>query len=78
MDGKIGIMTQNEVGIEGTDERVNLFDYHVKADTMLIQYSTHDGREEMMKFPLAGFCENYLMQFTKELDFVGLHRVHKG
>lgn len=54
-------MTQNEVGIEGTDERVNLFDYHVKADTILIQYTTPDGREEVMKFPLAGFCENYLL-----------------
>lgn len=60
MDGIIGIMTHNEVGIEGTDERVNLFDYHVKADTILIQYTMSDGREEMMKFPLAGFCENYL------------------
>lgn len=53
-------MTHNEVGIEGTDERVNLFDYHVKADTILIQYTMPDGLEEMMKFPLAGFCENYL------------------
>lgn len=60
MDGIIGIMTQNEVGIEGTDERVNLFDYHVKVDTILIQYTTPDGQEEMMKFPLAGFCEKYL------------------
>lgn len=65
MDGIIGIMTHNEVGIEGTDGRVNLFDYHVKADTILIQYTTPDGREVVMKFPLAGFCENYLMQFTK-------------
>lgn len=61
MDGIIGIMTQNEVGIEGTDERVNLFDCHVKADTILIQYTTPDGREEVMKFPLVGFCENYLL-----------------
>lgn len=60
MDGIIGIMTHNEVGIEGTDERVNLFDYHIKADTILIQYTMPDGREEKMKFPLAGFCENYL------------------
>ncbi len=63
MGGIIGIMTQNEVGIEGTDERVNLFDYHVKADAILFQYTTPDGREEMKKFPLAGSCENYLRQF---------------
>ena len=50
---------------EGTGEKVNLFDYHVKADTILFQYTTPDGRNEVVKFPLAGFCENYLMQFAK-------------
>ena len=28
-------MTANEAQIEGTGEKVNLFDYHVKADTIL-------------------------------------------
>ena len=65
MDGIIGTMTANEAQIEGTGEKVNLFDYHVKADTILFQYTTPDGRDEMVKFPLAGFCENYLMQFAK-------------
>ena len=51
-------MTANEAQIEGTGEKVNLFDYHVKADTP-------DGRNEVVKFSLAGFCENYLMQFAK-------------
>ena len=32
MDGIIGTMTANEAQIEGTGEKVNLFDYHVKAD----------------------------------------------
>jgi len=65
MDGIIGIMARNEVEIEGTDEQVSLFDYHVKADTILFRYATPDGRDEMVKFPLAGFCENYLMQFAQ-------------
>ena len=51
--------------MEGISETVNLFDCHVKADTILFQYTTPDGRNEMVKFPLAGFCENYLMQFVK-------------
>ena len=38
MDGIIGTMTANEAQIEGTGEKVNLFDYHVKADTILFQY----------------------------------------
>ena len=62
MDGIVGIMARNEVGIEGTEEQVSLFDYHVKADTVLFQYTTPDGRDEVVKFPLAGFCENYLVQ----------------
>ena len=70
MDGIIGTMTANEAQIEGTGEKVNLFDYHVKADTILFQYVTPDGRDEMVKFPLAGFCENYLMQFAKELNCI--------
>ena len=61
----IGTMTANEAQIEGTGEKVNLFDYHVKADTILFQYVTPDGRNEVVKFSLAGFCENYLMQFAK-------------
>ena len=65
MDGIIGIMAANTVRIEGTDEDVSLFDYHVKADTILFRYTTPDGRDEVVKFPLAGFCENYLMQFVK-------------
>ena len=56
-------MTANEAQIEGTGEKVNLFDYHVKADTILFQYTTPDGRDEVVKFPLTGFCGNYL-QFT--------------
>ena len=64
-DGIIVTMTANEAQIEGTGEKVNLFDYHVKADTILFQYVTPDGRNEVVKFSLAGFCENYLMQFAK-------------
>lgn len=56
----IGTMTANEAQIEGTGEKVNLFDYHVKADTILFQYTTPDGRDEVVKFPLTGFCGNYL------------------
>lgn len=65
MDGIIGIMAANTVRIEGTDEQVSLFDYHVKADTILFRYSTPDGRDEVEKFPLAGFCEKYLRLFLK-------------
>ena len=60
LSGITGTMTANEAQIEGTGEKVNLFDYHVKADTILFQYTTPDGRDEVVKFPLTGFCGNYL------------------
>lgn len=63
MNGLIAIIAANEVQIEGADETVSLFDCHVKADTILFGYTTPDGRDEVVKFPLAGFCENYLKLF---------------
>ena len=51
--------------MEGMNETVNLFDCLVKANAILFHYTTPDGRDEIVKFPLAGFCENYLMQFAK-------------
>ena len=62
----IGTMTANEAQIEGTGEKVNLFDYHVKADTILFQYTTLDGWDEVVRFPLAGFCKNYLIELLKK------------
>ena len=50
--------------MEGMSETVNLFDCLVKANAIIFHYTTPDGRDEMVKFPLAGFCENYLMQFA--------------
>ena len=44
--------------MEGMSETVNLFDCLVKANTILFHYTTPDGRDEMVKFPLAGFCED--------------------
>lgn len=45
--------------MEGMSETVNLFDCLVKANAILFHYTTPDGRDEIVKFPLAGFCENY-------------------
>ena len=45
--------------MEGMSETVNLFDCLVRANA-IFHYTTPDGRNEVVKFPLAGFCENYL------------------
>ena len=52
--------------MEGMSETVNLFDCLVKANAIIFHYTTPDGRDEMVKFPLAGFCEDiYILQCTK-------------
>ena len=58
--------------MEGMSETVNLFDCLVRANTILFHYTTPDGRDEMVKFPLAGFCENYL---TTDQKVTGLSPV---
>lgn len=49
--------------MEDMSETVNLFDCLVKANAILFHYTTSDGREEIKRFPLAGFCENYLQSY---------------
>ena len=46
--------------MESMSETVNLFDCLVRANAILFHYTTPDGREETKRFPLAGFCGNYL------------------
>ena len=48
----IGIIIANEMKMEGMSETVNLFDCLVRANTILFHYTTPDGRDEMVKFPL--------------------------
>lgn len=63
IDDTIGIIIANEVKMEGMSETVNLFDCLVKASAILFHYATPEGRKETMRFPLAGFCKNYLQSY---------------
>ena len=36
---------------------------HIKSDTVIINYTTTEGKQRDFKFPLAGFKEKYLEQF---------------
>ena len=43
--------------------KINLFELHIKSDTVIINYTTTEGKQRDFKFPLAGFKEKYLEQF---------------
>lgn len=45
-------------------DKVNLFELHIKSDTVIIRYTTTEGKQRDFKFPLAGFKEKYLEQFV--------------
>ena len=46
--------------MEGMSETVNLFDCLVKANAILFHYTTPDGRDEIVKFPLAGIIAKFI------------------
>ena len=41
----------------------NIFEAHIKSDTVVFGYTATDGTQKDFKFPLAGFNEKYLEQF---------------
>ena len=49
--------------LEWGHDKVNLFELHIKSDTVIIRYTTTEGKQRDFKFPLAGFKEKYLEQF---------------
>ena len=50
--------------LEWGHDKINLFELHIKSDTVIIRYTTTEGKQRDFKFPLAGFKEKYLEQFV--------------
>lgn len=49
--------------LELGNDKVNLFEVHIKSDTAIFNYTTRQGTQRDFKFSLAGFNERYLEQF---------------
>ena len=49
--------------LEWGHDKINLFELHIKSDTVVFDYTATDGTQKDFKFPLAGFKEKYLEQF---------------
>ena len=62
-EGCLAIVLPNMVDIPKSNCMLNLFEAHIKSDTVIFDYTTREGKPSVFKFPLAGFNEKYLEQF---------------
>jgi hypothetical protein len=62
-EGYLAIVLPNIVDIPKSNCMLNLFEAHIKSDTVVFDYTATDGTLKDFKFPLAGFNEKYLEQF---------------
>ena len=62
-EGCFAIVLPNMVDIPKSNCMLNLFEAHIKSDTVIFSYTAIDGTQKDFKFPLAGFKEKYLVQF---------------
>ena len=62
-EGYLAIRLPNIVDIPKSNCMLNLFEAHIKSDTVVFDYTATDGTQKDFKFPLAGFNEKYLEQF---------------
>ena len=62
-DGYLAIVLPNIVDIPNSHCSLNLFEAHIKSDTVVFDYTSLEGIQKEFRFPLAGFNEKYLEQF---------------
>lgn len=62
-EGCPAIVLPNIVDIPKSHCRLNLFEAHIKSDTVVFGYTSLEGTQKEFRFPLAGFNEKYLEQF---------------
>lgn len=61
--GCLAIILPNMVDIPKSNCMLNLFEAHIKSDTVIFGYTSTEGKQNVFKFPLTGFNEKYLEQF---------------
>ena len=62
-EGEIGITLNNMLTFSDTEATVNLMKLCVQSDAILFKYTSKNGEQKSMRFPLAGFAEHYLERF---------------
>ena len=59
------LLLPNIVRLPNSERENNLLEIHAQSDAIIFYYTATDGTQKEFRFPLTGFCENYLMQFVK-------------
>ena len=66
-DWKAGILVlpwSNLITFPKSNHTLNLFETHIKSDAVVFGYTSLEGKQKEFRFPLTGFNEKYLEQFT--------------
>ena len=66
-DWKAGILVlpwPNLITFPKSNHTLNLFETHIKSDAVVFGYTSLEGKQKEFRFPLTGFNEKYLEQFT--------------
>ena len=53
----------NIVTFSESSTTLNMLQTHIDSDTIIFDYTTKEGKQNVFKFPLTGFREKYLEQF---------------
>ena len=61
--GILALSLPNLVTFPKDQYTLNLFDAHIKSDTVIFDYTSLEGKPKEFRFSLAGFNEWYLEQF---------------
>lgn len=57
-DGHIAITLSNIVDIPKSNCMLNLFETHIKSDTVIFDYMTKEGKQSIFRFPLVDLRRN--------------------
>ena len=62
-EGYLAIKFPNFIDLPKSNCMLNLFEAHIKSDTVVFGYISLEGIQKEFRFPLTGFKEKYLEQF---------------
>ena len=67
-EGYLAIVLSNIVDIPKSHCTLNIFEAHIKSDTVVFGYTATDGTQKDFKFPLAGFREIFRAVHIKDIS----------
>ena len=77
-DGYLAIVLPNMVDIPKSNCMLNLFEAHIKSDTVIFDYTTTEGKQGVFKFPLASYTSISDDYGNRIHPTLGIEQFHNG